>query len=130
MTEESFNLPEWNEAVGQMIAHLDDAALPRILINAIRGLVPIDKSLITLEKKQQIPVHLFDSGIDPEEHELHEQLEMAYENFDKSILTKREPELTRLMLRGHSVKSAAWEMRISPDTIKMHRKNLYAKLNI
>ena len=53
MTEESFNLPEWNEAVGQMIAHLDDAALPRILINAIRGLVPIDKSLITLEKKHQ-----------------------------------------------------------------------------
>ncbi|OQY02562.1 MAG: hypothetical protein B6I22_13350 [Desulfobacteraceae bacterium 4572_123] len=34
------------------------------------------------------------------------------------------------MLRGHSVKSAAWEMRISPDTIKMHRKNLYAKLKI
>jgi hypothetical protein len=54
-----------------MIAHLDDAALPRILINAIRGLVPIDRSLITLVKKQQIPVHLFDSGIDPKEHELH-----------------------------------------------------------
>ena len=62
--------------------------------------------------------------------DLDQQLEMAFENFGKSILTKRETELTRLMLRGHSVKSAAWEMRISPDTIKMHRKNLYAKLNI
>ncbi len=252
MTEESFNLPEWNEAVGQMIAHLDDAVFPRILISAIRSLVLIDKSLIMLEKKQQIPVHLFDSGIAPKERELHverylsgaylldpvyqalfrgikpgfyhlkelspdnfeqseyyrvyykatgivddvlylvmldedtslsimlgrdldkppyteqeqnhlrivepivqnvakrhwghmdmestaagssmsdldQQLEMAFENFGKSILTKRETELTRLMLRGHSVKSAAWEMRISPDTIKMHRKNLYAKLNI
>ncbi len=50
MTEESFNLPEWNEAVGQMIAHLDDTAFPGILISAIRDLVPIDKSLITLEK--------------------------------------------------------------------------------
>jgi DNA-binding CsgD family transcriptional regulator len=252
MTEDNFNLPEWNEAVGQMIAHLDDAVFPRILISAIRVLVPIDKSLITLEKKQLIPVHVFDSGIAPEEHELHverylsgaylldpvyqalfrgikpgfyhlkelspdnfeqseyyrvyykatgivedvlylvmldedtslsimlgrdldkppyneeeqnrlqivdpivqnaakhhwghmdtestaagspmfdldRQLEMASENFGKSILTKRELELTHLMLRGHSVKSAAWEMRISPDTIKMHRKNLYAKLNI
>jgi len=54
-----------------MIAHLDDAVFPRILISAVRDLVPIDKSLITLEKKQQIPVHVFDSGIAPEEHELH-----------------------------------------------------------
>jgi len=252
MTEESFNLPEWNEAVGQMIAHLDDADFPRILINAIRGLAPINKSLISLEKKQQKPVHVFDSGLDPEERELHverylsgaylldpvyqalfrgikpgfyhlkelspdnfeqseyyriyykttgivedvlylamldedtslsimlgrdldkppyteqeqnrlrivdpivqnvakrhwrhmdtestaagspmsdldRQLEMAFENFGKSILTQRETELTRLMLRGHSVKSAAWEMRISPETVKMHRKNLYAKLKI
>jgi DNA-binding CsgD family transcriptional regulator len=252
MTEDNFNLPEWNEAVGQMIAHLDDAVFPRILISAIRVLVPIDKSLITLEKKQLIPVHVFDSGIAPEEHELHverylsgaylldpvyqalfrgikpgfyhlkelspdnfeqseyyrvyykatgivedvlylvmldedtslsimlgrdldkppyneeeqnrlqivdpivqnaakhhwghmdtestaagspmfdldRQLEMASENFGKSILTKRELELTHLMLRGHSVKSAAWEMRISSETIKMHRKNIYAKLNI
>ncbi len=53
MTEESFNLPEWNEAVGQMIAHLDDADFPRILINAIRGLVPIDKSLISREKNNK-----------------------------------------------------------------------------
>ncbi|MEN8243574.1 MAG: helix-turn-helix transcriptional regulator [Thermodesulfobacteriota bacterium] len=235
-----------------MIAHLDDVALPHILIDAIHDLVPFDKSLITLEKKKQIPVHIFDSGIDPEEHELHvtryisgaylldpvyqalfrgiepgfyhlrelspddfeqseyyrtyyqatriaedvlylvrldegtslyielgrdldkppyteqeknhlrmvepivqnvarrywghmntentafdasmsdldQQLEMAFDNFGKSILTKREIELTHLMLRGHSVKSAAYEMRISPDTVKMHRKNLYAKLKI
>lgn len=252
MTEEIFNLPEWNEAVGQMIAHIDDAVFPRLLINAICNLAMIDKSLIMMEKKQQIPVHLFDSGIAPEEHELHvkrylsgaylldpvyqalfrgiepgfyhlkelspdnfkqseyyrvyykatgivedvlylvmldegtslsimlgrdlgkppyteqeqnrlrivepivrnaakrhwrhmdtenmtadssmpdltQHLNMAVQNFGKSILTKREAELTRLMLRGHSVKSAAWEMRISPDTIKMHRKNLYAKLKI
>ncbi len=234
-----------------MIAHLDDAGFPQLLISALHDLAPIDKALIALEKKQQIPVHLFDSGIARDEHELHverylsgaylldpvyqalfrgiepgfyhlkelfpdnfqqseyyqiyykatgivedvlylvlldkdtslsvvlgreldkppyteqeqnclrqveptvrnlvkrhwsqrvtqsiaarpsrsldQQLEIAFENFGKSILTKRETELVRLMLSGHSVKSAAYEMQISPDTIKMHRKNIYTKLKI
>jgi DNA-binding CsgD family transcriptional regulator len=252
MKEKSFNLSEWNIAVGQMFAHLNDAELPDILIGAICRLVSIDMIIITLRKKHKTPVCIYNCGIPPEEHEIHierylsgaylldpvyqslfsgikpgfynlkeltpdnfeqseyyriyykatrvladvlylielsedtsltielgrnfgkppytkqeqnylriiepvlenvarhhwghlatgsivsdssvtdlsQHLKLAFKNFSKSILTKRETELTHLMLQGHSIKSAANEMQISPDTVKMHRKNLYAKLNI
>jgi len=35
-----------------------------------------------------------------------------------------------MILRGHSVKSTAQELGISPETVRMHRKNLYMKLGI
>ncbi len=252
MTEECFNFQKWNVAVGQMIAHMDNAIFPRILADAIHDFVSLDKLLISKIEKDKVPAHIYDSGIAPEEHELHfdryysgaylldpvyqsllkgiepgfyhlkelspdnfdqseyylthykatgivedvlylvtldedttlsielgrgpnkppyseqeknrlrmvepivqnvakrhwgagnigstavsfssfdldQQLLSAYDNFGKSILTKREIELTHLMLKGYSIKSAAEEMMISSETIKMHRKNLYAKLKI
>ena len=35
-----------------------------------------------------------------------------------------------MILRGHSVKSTASQMSISPETVRMHRKNLYLKLEV
>jgi DNA-binding CsgD family transcriptional regulator len=35
-----------------------------------------------------------------------------------------------MVLRGHSVKSTASQMGISPETVRMHRKNLYLKLEV
>jgi DNA-binding CsgD family transcriptional regulator len=35
-----------------------------------------------------------------------------------------------MVLQGHSVKSTAQELGISPETVRMHRKNLYLKLDI
>jgi DNA-binding CsgD family transcriptional regulator len=35
-----------------------------------------------------------------------------------------------LMLRGHSSKSAARRLAISPDTERVHRRNIYDKLGI
>ncbi|MDO6563394.1 helix-turn-helix transcriptional regulator [Amphritea sp. 1_MG-2023] len=55
-------------------------------------------------------------------------LDAAFMNFGRSILTERELETTHLILRGHSSKSAARELDISPDTVREHRKNLYRKL--
>ncbi|MOA65232.1 Transcriptional regulatory protein UhpA [compost metagenome] len=46
------------------------------------------------------------------------------------MLTEREREVAHMVLRGHSVKSTASQMSISPETVRMHRKNLYLKLNI
>jgi DNA-binding CsgD family transcriptional regulator len=34
------------------------------------------------------------------------------------------------LLRGHSVKSSAKVLEISPQTVCMHRKNLYTKLAV
>ncbi|MGO4313259.1 LuxR C-terminal-related transcriptional regulator [Pseudomonas sp. KB_15] len=45
-------------------------------------------------------------------------------------LTLREIETARLILQGFSSKAIAQQMGISPETVKVHRRNLYHKLNV
>ncbi|UVJ46504.1 LuxR C-terminal-related transcriptional regulator [Pseudomonas sp. LS1212] len=61
---------------------------------------------------------------------LNQQIEAAFMNFGCNLLTVREREIAHLILRGHSVKSTAQVLEISPETVRMHRKNLYTKLDI
>lgn len=58
------------------------------------------------------------------------QLREAFMNFGDGMLTTREQEVCHLLLRGHSVKSTARMLAISPETVRMHRKNLYSKLEV
>ena len=57
-------------------------------------------------------------------------LEKAFDLFGSSVLSTRETEITHLILRGHSSKSIARELGNSPETVKVHRKRIYAKLDI
>ncbi|AYC32490.1 LuxR family transcriptional regulator [Pseudomonas cavernae] len=59
-----------------------------------------------------------------------QQLPSAFLSFGQQVLTEREQEVCRLLLRGHSAKSSARVLEISPETVRMHRKNLYTKLEI
>ena len=59
-----------------------------------------------------------------------QQIEAAFMSFGQPLLTVREREIAHLILRGHSVKSTAKVLEISPETVRMHRKNLYTKLTI
>ncbi|MFJ4544365.1 LuxR C-terminal-related transcriptional regulator [Pseudomonas sp. NPDC088885] len=45
-------------------------------------------------------------------------------------LTVRENDTARLILQGFSSKAIAQQMGISPETVKVHRRNLYQKLNV
>ncbi|MNY57893.1 Transcriptional regulatory protein UhpA [compost metagenome] len=45
-------------------------------------------------------------------------------------LTERERETAQLILQGFSSKAIAQCMGISPETVKVHRRNLYHKLNV
>ena len=58
------------------------------------------------------------------------QLEMAYRSFGRSVLTDRECEIARLVVHGHSSKSIARCLKVSPGTVKIHRKHIYKKLHI
>lgn len=64
------------------------------------------------------------------QRELGPRIEAAFMDFGSPLLTAREREVAHLILRGHSVKSTARALDISPETVRMHRKNLYTKLNI
>ncbi|GEO86117.1 helix-turn-helix transcriptional regulator [Ciceribacter naphthalenivorans] len=46
------------------------------------------------------------------------------------ILTPREIEITSLVLRGHSSGSISRHLSIAEGTVKIHRKNIYQKLDI
>lgn len=45
-------------------------------------------------------------------------------------LTQREREIVTMVLRGHSTESIAMQLGISPGTVKIHRKNIYRKMNV
>lgn len=62
--------------------------------------------------------------------QVHQQIEAAFMHFGSGVLTVREREIAHLILRGHSVKSTAQVLGISPETVRMHRKHLYTKLEI
>jgi DNA-binding CsgD family transcriptional regulator len=49
---------------------------------------------------------------------------------DHPQLTPREREIVMLILKGHSSVSIAMVLSLSPDTVKAHRRHIYAKLNI
>ncbi|MEH6576991.1 MAG: helix-turn-helix transcriptional regulator [Amphritea sp.] len=58
------------------------------------------------------------------------QVDCAISSFGDGLLTERELEIIGLMLRGHSSKSIASELGITPGTVKVHRKNIYTRLKI
>ena len=58
------------------------------------------------------------------------QVTSAFENFGVGVLTRRERDVVRMVLRGHSSESIGRHFQITTGTVKIHRKNTYAKLGI
>lgn len=61
---------------------------------------------------------------------LTQRLDSALRLFGRDFLTERETEVIQLLLRGHSTRSIAERLGISPETVKLHRKHSYAKLDV
>ena len=61
---------------------------------------------------------------------VHKRLTECFDRFGESVLTRREREISQLLLRGHSSKSIARELRIAPGTVMVHKRNLFAKLGV
>lgn len=51
-------------------------------------------------------------------------------HFGAGLLTPREREVAGYTLRGHSAEAAGRSLGISPGTVRIHRRNIYAKLRI
>ena len=58
------------------------------------------------------------------------QLHAALNSFGSSLLTDREAQVIKLVLHGHSTRSLAEKLSISMETVKLHRKHAYAKLEV
>lgn len=61
---------------------------------------------------------------------VHRRLTECFERFGEKVLTRRERQISQLLLRGHSSKSIARELRIAPGTVMVHKRNLFGKLGI
>jgi len=60
----------------------------------------------------------------------HRRMAARFEGFGASELTGREREVVRLLLLGHSSKAIARSLDITSDTVRVHRKHIYAKLGV
>ena len=61
---------------------------------------------------------------------LNEKLQTAFELFGSSVLTEQEQKVVQLIMKGHSSKSSANELGISPQTERSYRKSAYSKLMV
>jgi DNA-binding CsgD family transcriptional regulator len=74
--------------------------------------------------------HWADMSDYPAAGNLRAQLHAALESFGSSLLTEREAQVINLVLHGHSTRTVAEKLSISMETVKLHRKHAYAKLEI
>jgi DNA-binding CsgD family transcriptional regulator len=58
------------------------------------------------------------------------KFEKALDNFTAASLTDRQREIVRLQLKGHSTKSIAQMLEISPGTVRNHIKSIHLRLEI
>jgi DNA-binding CsgD family transcriptional regulator len=58
------------------------------------------------------------------------RMDVDFSRFGQGILTPREREVAVFTLKGHSAESAGQILGISAGTVRIHRRNIYAKLQI
>lgn len=112
---------------------LDDGAMLCLSLGSHRRFAPADMALLSVVSQWVVPLM--------RQRWRHEQRLLAVsqampskanEGFrlSNTALSARELEIARLMLSGHSSKGIAQRLGISAETVKVHRKHLYAKLGI
>lgn len=58
------------------------------------------------------------------------EIEQSFQTFGEGVLTAREREIVEHTLKGHSAEAVGRILGISPGTVRIHRRNIYAKLRI
>ncbi len=61
---------------------------------------------------------------------LHASVARAFTDFGEGVLTPRERQVVEHTLKGHSAEAVGRILGISPGTVRIHRRNIYTKLQI
>ncbi|MDU8926465.1 helix-turn-helix transcriptional regulator [Alisedimentitalea sp. MJ-SS2] len=72
-------------------------------------------------------------GVDADnssDESLHQSVELAFTSFGEGVLTPRERQVVEYTLKGHSADAVGRILEISPGTVRIHRRNVYSKLQI
>lgn len=57
-------------------------------------------------------------------------IEDAFQGFGRNFLTPREAEVVEYILKGHSADATGRALGIASGTVRIHRRNIYAKLRV
>lgn len=66
----------------------------------------------------------------PDGQRLPSLIDAAFHSLGANLLTPREIEVVEYTLKGHSADATGLALGISPGTVRIHRRNIYAKLHI
>ncbi len=69
-------------------------------------------------------------ALDPDDSSLRNRMHRALTDFGSSLLTEREAQVINLVLHGYQTAMIAEKFSISVETVKLHRKHAYSKLEI
>ena len=70
------------------------------------------------------------AATDEQSPNIRARMQHALDHFGASLLTQREKQVVHLILHGHTTKTVSEELNIVVETVKLHRKHAYAKLDI
>ena len=91
-------------------------------VDRLEAVCPAVESLVRRHWNPLTPV--------AESADLRTRLQEALGAFGSSVLTRREQQVIELVLLGNSTRLVADKLGISAETVKLHRKHAYAKLDI
>jgi DNA-binding CsgD family transcriptional regulator len=94
----------------------------------VRNLESVQPLLYSLARKHWVAVQA--GGTAARGPEVGRIVQEAAASFGRDVLTPRECEVVKLVLRGYATKSISQALGISPGTVKVHRENIYAKLKV
>lgn len=103
---------------------LGTTAGKRLRAGAVRAMLPVIGALARRHWTVLTPDRFDGTG------RLAAHLEHAFAAFGESVLSPREAQIARMVLQGYSTKAIALEFDNSPETIKVHRKRIHAKLGL
>ncbi|MEZ5796743.1 MAG: helix-turn-helix transcriptional regulator [Paracoccaceae bacterium] len=72
----------------------------------------------------------FDAKQDKEASAVDQQIQRSFQHFGEGTLTAREREVAEYTLKGYSAEAICQILGISSGTVRIHRRNIYAKLGI
>nr|WP_086937861.1 helix-turn-helix transcriptional regulator [Thaumasiovibrio occultus] len=98
-------------------------------LDRLKPYFPIIQSLCQQHWKQT-PFTLSQPISSAESAQLRKLIEQALGSFGKTILTKREQEITALIAQGFDTSEIAQRLGLAHGTVKNHRKRIYAQLNV
>jgi len=118
--------------VAVVISLMRSGDSPRFSARECRLLASVVPIVISLAQRhwQDVPDWFKAGSIDRETDENHSIIENMVGTIFGPRITPRETQVVAQVLEGHSSESTARSLGISAGTVRIHRRNIYAKLDI